>query len=87
MTIPDWLVVFVWALLAVSLLSTDARLGRWRKRAEDAERTLALRSAGPASRPGRCPHVVETTALVSCDLPEGHAGPCRCGELDAWRAR
>lgn len=87
MTIDGDLMVLVWAALAVALISTDARLNRWRKRAQDAERALALLTKPPGPRPGQCPHVVETTALVGCDLPEGHAGPCRCGELDAWRAR
>jgi hypothetical protein len=81
MTIPDWLVVFVWALLAVSLLSTDVRANRWRKRAQDAERALALLTAPPAPRPDRCPGLVNVTRIEGCALPVGHAGDCAPADL------
>lgn len=82
-----WVVANVAGLSAVGWAFTFARMRSWQRRAEGAERALGLFVDGPPPRAGLCPHVVETTALVSCDLPKDHAGPCRCGELDAWRAR
>lgn len=71
--------------LLLYLAAVLRSLSKARARVLELEAVVKLRNAAP-KREGRCRHLVETTALVGCDRPEGHDGPCACGELAAWRA-